>query len=190
MKTRYGMAIGLTTLLPAMAWAHPGHDLPGFAQGVLHPLTGLDHLLVMLAVGAWAAQLGGRLRVWVPTTFVCLMLFGALAGASGAHVGAIQQGIAASMCVLGLLLAGAVRLPKMLCLPMVGAFAVFHGYAHGVEMPQQAGAALYMSGFVFSTIALQLAGIAMGTWLLRHRQAVLRWSGAAMAATGLVLLVA
>jgi urease accessory protein len=191
MKARHATAIALTTLLPALAWAHPGHNLQlGFIDGVLHPLSGLDHLAAMLAVGAWAAQLGGRLRWALPASFVALMLAGAVLGLSGMYVGAAEQGIAASLCVLGLLLAFAVRLPAAVSVLLVSGFALFHGYAHGVAAPQAAALVAYMGGFILSTIALHVVGFVMGNALLRHHQpAALRWMGAAMAVGGVALLV-
>jgi urease accessory protein len=192
MKARHVTAIALTTLLPTLALAHPGHDLqPGFVAGVLHPLTGIDHLAAMLAVGAWAAQLGGRLRWALPASFVTLMLVAAALGMSGMSIGAVEQGIAASVCVLGLLLASAVRLPAPVCVLLASGFAVFHGYAHGLEAPQHASVMSYMSGFALSTIALHLVGFTVGAALLRHQQtAALRWAGAAMAVGGLALFAA
>jgi urease accessory protein len=192
MKARHGIAAALTTLMPALAFAHPGHELhQGFVAGVLHPLSGLDHLVVMLAVGVWAAQLGGRMRWAIPASFVVLMLAGAVLGMSGIAFGAAEQGIAASVCILGLLLAGTVRLPAYASLLLVSSFAMFHGCAHGVEAPRQASAISYMSGFVLSTIALHLTGFKVGGWLMRHQQqATLRWAGAAMAVSGLALFAA
>ena len=191
MKTRHYLAAALTTLLPALASAHPGHDLqPGFVVGVLHPLSGLDHLAVMLAVGVWAALLGGRMRWALPTTFVAWMLVGALLGMSGMYLGAAEQGIAASVCLMGLLLAAKTKLPASAYVVLVSSFAIFHGYAHGVEAPQQASAIRYMSGFALSTIALHLAGLQMGSLLMRHQQqTTLRWTGAAMVVGGLALFV-
>jgi urease accessory protein len=189
MKARHAAAVVLTFFLPTLALAHPGHDLqPGFVAGVLHPLSGFDHLAAMLAVGAWAAQLGGRLRWALPSSFVALMLAGAALGMSGIHINATEQGIAASVCILGLLLAGAVRLPATACVLLVSSFALFHGYAHGVEAPQQASVIFYIGGFALSTIALHLAGFSIGKMLLRYQQqAALRWAGAAMVVGGLAL---
>jgi urease accessory protein len=191
MKARHATAIALTTLLPALAWAHPGHNLQlGFIDGVLHPLSGLDHLAAMLAVGAWAAHFGGRLRWALPASFVALMLIGAVLGMSGMYVGAAEQGIAASVCVLGLLLAFAVRLPAAVSVLLVSGFALFHGYAHGMEAPQAAGLVSYIGGFILSTSALHVVGFVIGNALLRHQQqAALRWMGAAMAVGGVALLV-
>jgi urease accessory protein len=148
-----------------MAFAHPDHALhAGLAAGVMHPLTGVDHLIAMLAVGMWAAQLGGRMRWAVPLSFVGVMLVSALLGLSGLQFGAVEQGIATSVCVLGLLLTGAVRLPAVACLLLVGVFAAFHGYAHGSEAP--AGCGLHMSGFAISTSSA-CAGLVISATLLR-----------------------
>jgi urease accessory protein len=190
MKVRALLAPTLMTLLPALAFAHPGHALqPGFMAGIMHPVTGIDHLAAMLAVGMWAAQLNGRQRWAVPVSFVMLMLFGAVLGMSSLHVGMVEQGIAASVCVLGLLLAGAVRVSALTSLPLVGMFAVFHGYAHGAEAPV-GSAVLYMSGFALSAITLHVAGFVVARQLLRYQSAnVLRWAGAALAVSGVALLV-
>ena len=123
-------------LLPATALAHPGHtgmDSMGFAHGFSHPFTGVDHILAMLAVGLWAAQLGGR-AIWaVPTAFVSLMLVGGALGVSGVSMPFIEQGILASILVLGVLIAGAFKLPVTISASLVGMFALFHGVAHGSQ---------------------------------------------------------
>lgn len=187
MKSRYSLAAALLTL-PAVALAHPGHE-PGWIAGAMHPLTGVDHLMAMLAVGLWAAQLGGRLRWVVPMSFVCLMLVGALLGVSGWHVGAAEQGIAASVCVLGLLLAGAVRLRAAACVSLASVFALFHGYAHGAEAPASS-LATYMAGFAASTAALHGIGLFAASMLALQRSQIVRWTGAAMAVGGLALFAA
>lgn len=189
MKARRYCAVAVTTFLPTLAFAHPGHELQlGFMGGVLHPLSGPDHLAAMLAVGAWAAQLGGRLRWAVPMSFVALMLVGAALGMSGVVFGAAEQGVVVSVCILGLLLASAIRLPASVCVLLTGSFAMFHGYAHGAEAPQQANVMAYFTGFVLSTIALHLVGFMAGSCLVRYQQrAALRWAGAAMVVGGLAL---
>jgi urease accessory protein len=188
MKIRHFLTPALITLLPALAFAHPGHELqPGIAAGVMHPFSGLDHLAAMLAVGMWAAQLGGRMRWAVPASFVSLMLAGALLGLSGLQIGAVEQGIAASVCVLGLLLAGAVRLPAMACVLLAGLFAVFHGYAHAAEAPVS-GVGRYMVGFAFSTAVLHVVGLMVAGQLVRYQQQhAMRWTGAAMVVGSLAL---
>jgi urease accessory protein len=187
MKFRHYLAVALMSL-PVLAFAHPGHALQsGFAAGAMHPVSGVDHLAVMLAAGMWAAQLGGSLRWAVPLSFVCLMLVSALLGLSGLQFGAIEQGIAASVCVLGLLLAGAVRLPAVACVLLTGAFALFHGYAHGAEAPTS-GVAMYISGFALSTVVLHGVGLLLASQLLRiKQQQVMRWAGTAMTVCGLAL---
>jgi urease accessory protein len=189
MKARQYFLAALTLVLPTLAFAHPGHAVgDSFIAGLTHPWSGLDHLAAMLAVGIWAAQLGGRLRWTVPISFVLLMLTGAALGMSGMQLNASEQGIAASVCVLGLLIACAVRLPALLCVALVGCFAVFHGYAHGVEAPQQGNALLYMTGFALSTAALHALGVLFAQGLVRHQQqASVRWTGVALAVSGLML---
>jgi len=180
-------------LVPALAQAHPGHGTATFGLGILHPFTGLDHLLVMLAIGLWAAQLGGRLRWAVPSSFVLLMLVGAgLAaqnGALAADLGPVEQGIAASVVVCGLLLAFAVRLAAPACVAIAGGFALLHGYVHAAEGPGQTYLAAYVAGFTLSTAALHAAGFGIAVCLARgnHRHA-LRWTGTAVALCGAALL--
>lgn len=186
MKSR--LAVIAALLMPVAALAHPGHEQSGFTAGVMHPLSGIDHLAAMIAVGLWAAQLGGRLRWAVPLSFVSLMLIGAALGLSGWQFGAVEQGIAASVCVLGLLLAGAVRLPAVVCVALTGAFATFHGYAHGVEAPA-ASMTGYISGFAVSTVALHGVGLLAAALLVRGQQPqVLRWAGSVVAVGGVALL--
>src|ERR1035437_488964 len=128
--------------IPSLAQAHPGHN-PGWANGLLHPVSGLDHICAMIAVGLWAAQRSGR-AIWiVPLTFVSVMALGGLLGMNGVRVPLVEQGIAASVLVLGLLIAAAVRLPLAASVLVVGIFAVFHGYAHGAEMPPTASGLTY-----------------------------------------------
>lgn len=191
MKARNLVALSAMAL-PTIAMAHPGHNLsPGFMAGALHPWSGVDHVLAMLAIGLWAAQQGGRMRWAVPLSFVLLMLAGDAMGVAGLQFGAVEQGIAASVCVLGLLLATATRLPLMASVTVAGGFALFHGYAHGIEAPLQTNAWSYMSGFALSTLALLGLGFALATILLkRHQTTALRWTGAAIAASGFALLLA
>ena len=182
-------------LLPALAQAHPGHGTATFGLGILHPFTGVDHLLVMLAIGLWAAQLGGRLRWAVPSSFVLLMLVGAgLAaqnGALAADLGPVEQGIAASVLVCGLLLAFAARLAAPACVAIAGGFALLHGYAHAAEGAGQTDLAAYVAGFALSTAALLAAGFGIAVCLARaNRLHALRWTGAAVALCGAALLTA
>jgi urease accessory protein len=180
-------------LLPMLVEAHPGHGLGsglgvGFYAGLVHPWSGLDHLLAMLAVGMWAAQLGGRMRWMLPTCFVCLMLMGASLGFTGVALDAAEQGVAASVLILGVVLASAKRMPLMVNMALTACFAIVHGYAHGVAMPAQSSALSYLLGFVLSTAALHLMGLAIGHRLAN--KAALRWTGAAIALSGLGMWVA
>ena len=189
MKVRHLLALSLC-LLPTLALAHPGHDGGhGFTAGIMHPWSGMDHLITMLAVGMWGAQLGGRMRRVLPLSFVSMMIAGSLLGFGGVHIGAVEQVIAASVCVLGLLLCSARRLPMMICVALTSCFAVFHGYAHATEAAVSNSALLYIAGFAFSTAALHALGFGIATALNRH-QRVVRWAGAAIALSGVVMLFA
>jgi urease accessory protein len=140
------------------AAAHTGHDLGGLASGFVHPLMGLDHLTVMLAVGAWAALTCGR-RAWLPMgCFPLFMAAGALFALSGLPLGGVEAGIAGSVLIMGLLLLGRVHLPLIASAALVALFAVLHGHAHGAEMPMAASPMAYGLGFVAATAALHLGG--------------------------------
>lgn len=176
------------TVLPTIADAHPGHDGFGFAHGFAHPLLGLDHVLAMLAVGLWAAQLGGRARWIVPASFIGAMSLGGALGAMGFAVPFVEQGILASLMILGVLIASAARLPLSFGAGLVGLFAVFHGFAHASEMPGSDSAAEYGAGFLFATALLHLIGIAAGSLAQSFaRTAALRAAGGAIALAGVLL---
>lgn len=179
--------IVLLVALAAPAWAHPGHGV-GLAAGLAHPFGGLDHVLAMVAVGLWAVQLGGRALWLVPAGFVIAMLGGAALGWAGIGVVPAEPGILASVLLLGLLVAFAVRLPLALGLAVVGAFALCHGDAHGAELPAGADALTFAAGFALATAVLHGLGMAAGRVARDGR--LLRWSGAGIAAAGLVLMVA
>lgn len=150
-------------MLPSVAQAHPGHGAAtGLASGLAHPLLGLDHLCAMVAVGLWAAQRGGRALWAVPLAFVSAMTLGALAGTSGYAIPFAEQGIAASVLILGILIASAIRLPLAGSVILVGTFALFHGFAHGAEIPSTASGLAYGTGMVITTAGLHLSGIAAG----------------------------
>ena len=153
--------------------------------GLRHPFLGLDHLLAMLAVGLWAAQQGGS-RLWqLPLAFLGMMLVGAVLGQTGFALPSIEAGIASSLLILGLMLAFAIRLSIMPSMVMVGLFAVFHGYAHGAEMPQTAELLDYAAGFMLATAALHVLGIGLGLSARGElSQKLLRISGIAIGLTG------
>jgi urease accessory protein len=176
-------------LLPSVAMAHTGvGETTGFLAGLVHPLSGTDHLLAMLAVGLWAAQTGGR-AVWViPAAFVSLMLAGAALGIAGLPVPFVEQGILASVLILGLLIAGACRLTVMTGVLIVGSFAIFHGHAHGAEMPFASGALSYCLGFALTTALLHVGGIIGGlTMKAFSNEKVTRVAGLAITLGGVYL---
>ncbi|WP_111431151.1 HupE/UreJ family protein [Rhodobacteraceae bacterium DSL-40] len=159
---RVGLAT-LTCALAAPAFAHTGHpEGSGFGAGFLHPLLGADHLAAMVAVGLWAAFLGGRAVLALPLAFPAAMAAGAGLGAAGLAVPALETGIAASVLVIGLCTALALRAPVWLASGAVGVFALFHGAAHGAEMPAGAHWASYAAGFLLATAMLHAAGLGLG----------------------------
>lgn len=181
-------------LIPTLAFAHPGlpghtHDL---ASGFAHPFTGLDHVLAMAAVGLFAAQLGGRALWAVPASFVAMMAAAGLAGMSGIALPLTETGIALSIIVLGGAIALRLALPVAAAMALVGFFAIFHGYAHGLETPETASGLLYGLGFVAATAVLHLTGIGLGLGLGRLEDAfgrnLVRVAGSAAAVIGVVML--
>lgn len=187
------LPLWLIFLLPPLAQAHPG--LPGhthgFSNGFFHPLNGLDHICAMIAVGLWAAQRGGRALWLVPATFVSMLIVGGALGMGGAKIPYVEQIIAASVLILGILVAAAVRLPLAASMVIVGLFALFHGYAHGAEMPETASGLNYGIGFVIATATLHLAGIGFGLAAQKFISAKsIRLAGGAIAACGIYLCLA
>lgn len=188
-----GAALGFA-LYAGMATAHPGHAHDAtpsmLAAGLLHPLTGPDHLLAMLAVGLWAAMSCDRLStaLWTPMGFAGLLFAGAVAGIAGMAVPAVEPLIMASLLVLGLLLAWRVSLSRTASVALVSFFALFHGLAHGAELPPEDGAALFIAGFMLSTLALHAIGLASGFALKRHAAWLSRLAGAGVALYGAALL--
>lgn len=161
----------------------------GFTSGFLHPLGGLDHVLAMLAVGLWGAQLG-KPAVWaLPVAFPMAMAFGGFLGLIGVPIPGVEIGIAASAIVLGGMVLLAARPPLWLAAVIVGLFAIFHGHAHGTELPEGANGTLYSIGFVVSTGMLHGVGILIGLlYALSWGKAVVRAGGAAILAGGAFFL--
>jgi urease accessory protein len=197
LRSLAAMSAAATGVLATAAQAHPGHSANEWTHGFLHPMIGWDHLLAMLAVGIWATQLAStnRRALWaVPATFVSVMAIGALLGMSGLALAGVETGNAASVLVLGVLIAAAVRLPLPASMAIVGAFALLHGHAHGTEMPAAASSLTYGVGFMLATISLHAAGIgaALGAQklLTSPKTLPLRYAGAAIALCGLMLMVA
>jgi urease accessory protein len=184
-KTLFAIALFLS---PALAFAHAGHDHSGLMAGVAHPVTGLDHLLAMLAVGLWAAQQSGAARWALPGTFVATMLLGGLLGFAGVEIPLMETGIAGSVLAFGLLVAVAARLPLAVSLGLTGLFALTHGVAHGLELPELASPWGYATGFVAATAALHGLGYAVVRYLPRAAAPLVRLAGAASAGAGVWLL--
>ena len=180
--------LALALLAPTAAFAHPGHgEASHFMAGLAHPLSGLDHVTVMVAVGLLAALKGGR-AVWLwPLSFVAVMLVGGALGMAQVPLPLVEPTILASIVVLGLLLALAIDLPVGLGAALLGAFALFHGHAHGTEATAD-GAMGYMAGFAIMTAALHLAGIGAGMALRSvSLKPVVRIAGATCVLIGVAL---
>ncbi|MGL6069993.1 HupE/UreJ family protein [Craterilacuibacter sp.] len=171
------------------AQAHTGHGADSFTQGLTHPFAGIDHLLAMFAVGLWAAQQGGRARWQGPLTFVLALAAGGMLGMLGVGLPALENGIALSVMLGGLLVVAVARVHTALALAGIGFFALWHGVAHGLEMPDNASAAAYASGFMLASALLHASGLAIGHGALKV-SGMLRMLGAAIAASGAVLLMA
>jgi len=181
-------------LLAALIWttpalAHSGEAIGGFLGGFTHPLFGPDHLVAMVAVGLWGAFLGPPAIWLLPVAFPLVMAFGGVLGILGVPIPAVEIGIAVSAIVLGAMVALAARLPLEVAVLLVGAFAIFHGHAHGAELPPGADAVAYSLGFVMATGLLHLCGIAFGL-LARwpSGRVAVRAAGSAIAVAGIVFL--
>jgi urease accessory protein len=181
-------AIAAVLLLPGFAFAHPGHDHAGAAAGFMHPLSGVDHILAMLAVGIWAAQLGGR-AIWaLPAAFLGAMIVGGAVGMSGGQVGMTEQGILASVFVLGLMVTIAAKLPVSVGVTIVGLFAFCHGYAHGHELPAGGSGLPFSFGFAAATASLHAIGLGMALLVGRKAEpAFVRAFGVVILLGGVVL---
>jgi len=182
-----GWALALVAL-PALAHVQGG-QAAGFLTGLAHPASGLDHVLAMIAVGLWGAQLGAPALWLLPVTFPLVMAFGGFLGLLGIALPGVEVGIALSALALGLAVATSWRPPLAVAALLVAAFAVFHGHAHGTELPAGQSGLTYSIGFVVATGLLHLAGIGIG---VIHRwpagQAALRLLGAGVAAGGAYFL--
>jgi urease accessory protein len=178
---------------PASALAHQAASLPlgSFLGGLTHPVLGPDHFLAMVSVGLLSAQIGGRALWTVPATFVGVMALGGALGLADARLSGIEIGIALSVLVLGTALAADRRLPVALAMTAVGLFAVFHGYAHGAEMPTVAEPMRYAAGFLTGTAALHVLGLVIGDISQHYARGrvLLRLAGGAIAGIGALFLV-
>jgi urease accessory protein len=179
-------ALGINWLVSNPAEAHMGTGLPGgFASGFLHPLHGADHLLAMVSVGLWGAFLGRPLLYVLPVVFPAVMAAGAVMGMLVVPLPPVEIGIAISVLVLGGCIAFAVRPPVWVASLIVAVFAIFHGYAHGKELPSAADPISYSAGFMIATGLLHVLGIALGSLnRLPNGVVATRSIGAAVAVLG------
>lgn len=183
----FGLAFGLATT----ASAHEGAGFAGgFSSGFMHPLLGWDHVAAMVAVGLWGAILG-QPAIWLlPVVFPLVMAVGGALGVAGMPLPGVEIGIAASALVLGAMVVFAVRPPLWIAALLVGCFAIFHGHAHGTELPHAASPLAYSVGFVLATGLLHLCGIAFGLlnrWRAGH--ALVRAGGVIIALAGAMFLL-
>ena len=184
------LATAIWLLLGTSLWAHEDAGMTGgFISGLTHPLFGFDHVVAMIAVGLWGAFLGSPALWILPVVFPVVMAFGGALGVLGVEVPLVETGIAASAVVLGLMVALALRPKIAIAAVIVGAFAIFHGHAHGTELPEAASPLAYSIGFVISTGLLHLAGIGFGHFT-RWPQGILavRAGGGAIALVGVGFL--
>jgi len=187
MKTRHILPLLALTLLPAAAFAHPGHAESGLSAGLLHPFGGLDHLLAMLAIGIWAAQQPRALKVAVPAGFLAALLGGFALAVAGVGLPQVETGIALSVLLSGLLIAFAARLPAAATLALSATFALFHGHAHGLEA--SGAPAAFAAGLLAASLGLHLGGGLLATATRQRLPLLARGLGAAIAAGGALMMV-
>ena len=185
-----GTMVGFAILSSHVAEAHEAHAADGFISGLTHPLYGLDHVIAMVAVGLWGGQLK-KPAIWLlPVTFPVVMAIGGMFGSRGIPLPYVEVGIAASAIVLGIMIAASLKPPLWVAALIVGAFAVFHGHAHGTELPEAAAPLSYSVGFVVSTGLLHLIGIAFGLLVdWEWGEKVVRAGGGVIACIGIFFLV-
>lgn len=185
---RVGLVV-IASALAGPALAHTGVGaVHGFGAGLLHPLFGLDHLLAMVAVGLWAGLTGGRARLAYPLAFVGMMVLSGLWGMSGAALPGVEIGIAVSVVVLGLAIALRATPPLAAGAAACAIFAIFHGHAHGAELPQGSSGLGYALGFVLATAALHGAGLALAGLLAARAPLLARVAGGGLALAGVAIL--
>ena len=190
-RTAFIPAVAICLATPA--FAHPGHGDPlGLTHGFMHPLSGADHVLAMIAVGLYAAQLGGRAMWMLPAAFMTAMIAGGAMGYTDVPIPMVEQGMGLSVIAMGAIIALGFKIPVKVAAVLVAVFAVFHGHAHGSEGSAVASFLPYAVGFIVATLGLHLTGIALAQGLnrLEHRRAMflVRVAGVAGAVAGSVLL--
>ena len=161
-RTALRIAAAFLALAPTVAFAHPGHDGASLVHGFLHPLGGIDHIIAMVAVGVLAARLGGRALWLVPASFIAAMAVAGLAGIAGMGLPYVETGIALSVVMLGAIVVLGLTMPVAAAMGLVAFFAIFHGYAHGAEMPETASGLAYGLGFIAATALLHGIGVGLG----------------------------
>lgn len=187
------LAITSTIMIPQFAFAHVGlGDAHGALHGFSHPLMGIDHLLAMVSVGLLAVNLGGR-AIWaVPASFVVMMVLGGVLGITGFVLPLTEFGIGVSLLVLGMLITMAVRVPVSIAMTLAAASAIFHGFAHGAEMPENTTGFMFAAGFVIATALLHIFGILLGLGIARFSRAasqrMLKVAGGVAALVGVALV--
>lgn len=187
MNTRHLLPLLSLSLLPSLALAHEGdHSHLGLLSGFLHPFTGIDHLLAMLAIGIWAALQVRTLKFAIPASFLGALLIGFLMGTAGFNLPMVESGISLSVLLLGVLIASTLKLPALACLGLAAGFAVFHGYAHGVEASGSLWG--FAVGFLGSSLILHLGGGLLATRIQQIPQ-ITRVLGIAIAASGAALML-
>jgi urease accessory protein len=189
LSTGFALLLGL---IPTIAYAHDGGNIPfgGFLVGLVHPVLGFDHLLAMLSVGILSAQIGGKAIWTVPATFVGVMALGGVLGLSNLNLTITEIGIAISLVILGAVIAAERRVPVLIAMLGVGFFAIFHGYAHGAEMPDLAQPVLYAFGFLTGTILIHIAGVVIGDIAGHYEQGktALRIGGGLISVVGVLFI--
>lgn len=190
---KLGIAAAALAACPGAAWAHVGvGSTHGFVHGFVHPVSGIDHVLAMVAVGIFAANLGGRALWAVPLSFVGAMAIGGALGIAGVAVPMVEAGIAISVIVLGLAVALRWQWPVAAAMALVGLFAIFHGHAHGAEMPVDASGLGYAGGFMLATALLHVVGIGLGIGVAKlghsYSPRIVQASGVAMSLVGVGIL--
>jgi urease accessory protein len=194
-RTAFRLLVAIALLLaPSVASAHPGHVEDGsLLGGFIHPFGGIDHLLAMTAVGLFAANLGGRALWAVPTTFVAVMALGGVFGAAGVSLPFTETAIALSVLVFGFVISSGMTPPVPAAIALVGIFAVFHGHAHGTEMPAGVSGVVYGFGFMVATALLHGLGITLGLAIGRFdeapRRRAMQTCGVAIALIGAGLTI-
>ncbi|MDX1636082.1 MAG: HupE/UreJ family protein [Marinobacter sp.] len=175
-------------LAATTASAHSGHSHGGFVSGLLHPMLGPDHLLAMAAIGFWSVRQSPWLQRGTPLFMVAGMFLGAGLAFAGLTLPGVETGIALTVMLAGVLIATLAKLPTVIGGTLVGSFMVFHGFAHGTEMPAAASLLTYMAGFGVATLAIALAGRGLGVVLAKTDNRVSQALGAVLAATGAFLV--